>query len=122
MRAMVKGIAEASGATAEVNIEMFAPVTYNDPQLTQAMTPILKELFGDAFVAGGFIMASEDFAFYQEKIPGVFVSLGVLPEGVPTHKAAPNHSPFFQVNEAEFVTGVEVMTSLALSYLAQAAD
>ena len=119
---MVKGIAEASGATAEVDIESYAPVTYNDPQLTRAMTPVLKNLFGDAFVAGGFTMGSEDFAFYQEKIPGMFVSLGVLPEGIPPHKAAPNHSPFFQVNEAELVKGVEMMTILALSYLAQAAD
>jgi amidohydrolase len=122
MRTLVKGIAESSGATAEVKIDAYAPVTYNDPQLTRAMTPVLRDLFGDDFVAGGFTMGSEDFAFYQEQIPGMFVSLGVLPEGVPLHKAAPNHSPFFQVNEAELVKGVEMLSILALSYLEQAAD
>lgn len=122
MRLMVKGIAEASGATAEVDIEMVMPVTYNDPKLTRAMTPVLRNLFGDAFVEGGFVMGSEDFAFYQEVIPGMFVSLGVLPEGVPLEKAAPNHSPFFQVNEAVLVRGVEMMSILAISYLEQRAE
>jgi len=119
MRRMVKGIAESSGATAEVDITMVYPVTYNDPQLTRAMAPVLKNRFQDAFVEGGFAMGSEDFAFYQEQIPGMFVSLGILPEGIPLDKAAPNHSPFFQVNEAQLVKGVEMMSLLALSYLEQ---
>jgi amidohydrolase len=122
MRRVVKGIAESSGATAEVEIDMLMPVTHNDPELTRAMTPALRNYFGDAWVEGGFTMGAEDFAFYQEKIPGMFVSLGVLPEGTPLDKAAPNHSPFFQVNEAELVKGVEMMTLLALSYLQQTAD
>jgi amidohydrolase len=122
MRRVVKGIAESSGATAEVEIDMLMPVTHNDPELTRAMTPVLRNYFGDAWVEGGFTMGAEDFAFYQEKIPGMFVSLGVLPEGTPLDKAAPNHSPFFQVNEAELVKGVEMMTLLALSYLQQTAD
>jgi amidohydrolase len=122
MRSMVQGIAESYGATAEVDINMVMPVTYNDPTLTRAMTPVLKNQFGDGWVEGGFTMGAEDFAFYQEKIPGMFVSLGVLPEGTPLDKAAPNHSPFFQVNEAELVKGVEMLSILALAYLEQAAD
>ncbi|MFT4826149.1 MAG: amidohydrolase [Halioglobus sp.] len=120
MRKVVKGIAEASGATAEVTINAVMPVTYNDPQLARTMAPVLRDLFGSAFVAGGFTMGAEDFAFYQEKIPGLFLSLGVLPVGISPEKAAPNHSPFFQVNEAELVKGVTMLSHLALAYLKQA--
>ena len=120
MRKMVHGIAESSGATAEVVINQAMPVTYNDPQLARAMAPVLQNLFGDDFVAGGFTTGAEDFAFYQEQIPGLFASLGVLPEDIPIEKAAPNHSPFFQVNEAVLVKGVTMLSNLALAYLEQA--
>lgn len=122
MRATTTGIAESYGATAEVEIRTIVPPTYNDPELTKLMRPMLARHFGDDFAEGGFIMASEDFAFYQEKIPGVLASLGVLPEGIPLEKAAPNHSPYFQVNEAELIKGVEMLTLLAFSYLEQAAN
>ncbi len=96
------------------------PVTYNDPQLAGAMSPVLQKLFGGAFVEGGLTTGAEDFAYYQEQIPGLFVSLGVLPKGIALEKAAPNHSPFFEVNEAELVKGVTIMSHLALAYLKQA--
>lgn len=120
MRKMVHGIADSWGATAEVVITQAMPVTYNDPQLAREMSVVLQNLFGDDFVKGGFTTGAEDFAFYQEQIPGLFVSLGVLPEDIPIAKAAPNHSPFFQVNEAVLVKGVTMLSNLALAYLEQA--
>jgi len=122
MRKVVHGIAESSGATAEVVITQAMPVTYNDPALAKAMSPVLQALFGDHVVNGGFTTGAEDFAFYQEQIPGLFVSLGVLPEDIPIEKAAPNHSPFFQVNEAVLVKGVVMMSNMALAYLGQAGE
>jgi metal-dependent amidase/aminoacylase/carboxypeptidase family protein len=60
---------------------------------------------------------AEDFAFYQERIPGFYLWLGVRSPGVAEAEAAPNHSPRFLVDEAALPVGVRVLSSLALDYL-----
>lgn len=62
-------------------------------------------------------MASEDFSYYQEQIPGMFYFLGVNPAGVSAEEAPSNHSPFFQVNDAALDTGVRSLVNVALDYL-----
>ena len=112
-----KHIAEASGAQARVEIKSGYPVVYNDPQLTQRMIPVLEEALGkDRVFEMPVVMASEDFSRYQEKIPGLFLTLGVNKPGV-KHAAATNHSPHFYVNEDALVVGVKALAALALSYL-----
>jgi metal-dependent amidase/aminoacylase/carboxypeptidase family protein len=68
--------------------------------------------------------AAEVLAGLKAQIPGTvrFIFQPAeegAPEGIPLDQAAPNHSPFFQVNEAQLVKGVEMMSLLALSYLEQ---
>jgi amidohydrolase len=118
VRRTARSIAEASGATAEVEITPNAIVTYNDPELTRRMVPTLQRAAGSA---GAFeappLMPAEDFSYYQERIPGVFFFLGINKEGVPAEAAAPNHSPLFYVNEAAMRNGVRAMVGMALDYL-----
>jgi len=64
-------------------------------------------------------MASEDFAFYQQKIPGFYFFLGISPDGVSVEETPPNHSPYFTVNEAALVVGVKAHVTVALDYLQQ---
>jgi amidohydrolase len=61
--------------------------------------------------------ASEDFSRYQQRIPGVFFFLGIVPPGTDPTKAAPNHSPRFFVDEAALPVGVRAMARLAVDYL-----
>ncbi len=117
MRAVTTGIAESAGATAEVDIQTGYPATINDPVLTHKMLPMLRDTFEHFVYAPGFTMGAEDFSFYQQQIPGLFLSLGVLPDGVPMEKAAPNHSPYFTVNETALISGVELLSTLAIHYL-----
>jgi len=62
---------------------------------------------------------SEDFSLYQQQIPGVFVFLGITPEGTDPATAARNHSPRFFADEAALPVGVRLMSNLALDYLQQ---
>jgi amidohydrolase len=118
IRRTVTGIAQSAGATADVEINAGATLTYNDPALTAQMMPSLKWAAGDNGLAEALpITASEDFAFYQEHIPGLYVFLGINKTGVPWGEAAGNHSPFFYVNEDALKVGVRILTSLALDYL-----
>jgi amidohydrolase len=61
---------------------------------------------------------AEDFAFYAERIPGLYLWLGIRPPDVAAEDAAPNHSPRFFVDEAALPLGTRLLAQLALDYLA----
>ena len=117
IRRTAEQIAESAGAKAIVTIESYTPVTYNDPELTRRMIPSLDWAAGEnnaqewRRITGG-----EDFAYFQEKIPGLYFFLGVNKEGVGLGEAAPNHSPHFFVNEDALIVGVRALTGLAIDY------
>lgn len=120
VRRTVIKTAEASGATATVGIgdEYAYPVTYNDPALTERMRPTLSRIAG----AGKLIettpqTVAEDFSFYQQKIPGLFVFVGVRKPGASKEEYAPNHSPRFKVDEAGLPLGVRALVGLTLDYM-----
>jgi amidohydrolase len=116
MRRTAEMIAESAGARAEVKIESKVPVAYNDPDLTRRMLPTLERVVGEGrLLVGPQTTGSEDFAFFQEKVPGLYFFLGITPEG---GKAIPHHSPHFYVDEAALIVGVRALAHLALDFLA----
>ncbi len=118
MRGIATGIAESMGATAELTIQKATPVTFNDAALTRRMRPTLERVYGTTNVLdSALVTGAEDFAFYQQHVPGLFFFLGVRPSSVSAANAVPNHSPFFDADEAALVDGVRAMSSLALDYL-----
>ena len=46
VRRTAENIAEAAGATATVEIEPYAPITLNDPELTERMIPTVRRIAG----------------------------------------------------------------------------
>jgi amidohydrolase len=116
-----ENIAEASGATAEVRVVRMYPATVNDPGLTERMAPTLKRVAGSP--AGWGVAdkstGGEDFSFFANKAPGLFVILGVTPPDQ-LGTAAANHSPQFFVDEAALLQGVRAMSHLTLDYLSGA--
>ncbi len=117
IRRTAEAVAEAAGATAEVTIEPYGPVTYNDPELTRRMLPTLSWASGDRVFETPPITGAEDFSFYANEVPGLFVLLGVNREGVAPDEAAPNHSPHFYANEDALVVGVRALAGLAWDFL-----
>ena len=118
IRRTVTHIAEASGATAEVEIEKGYPVTYNDPELTSMMGKTMQAVAGvDNVVLTRARTGAEDFSFYAEEIPGLFVFLGGMPAGQDPTTAAPHHTPDFYIDESGLQLGVELYTNFALDYL-----
>ena len=115
-------IAEAAGATAEVDFSEGYPVTYNDPKLSEWAIPSLQRVApaGRFNPRGRVTTTSEDFSLFQEKVPGVFFFLGVTPDGRDPATVAANHSPRFYADEAALVTGIRALSSLAVDYLLRA--
>lgn len=111
-------IAESGGATAEVTIENKTPVTYNDPALTEKVVGSLEKAAGrDNVVRINAVTGAEDFAFFQQKIPGFFFFVGAMmpdqdPNTVPAH-----HTPDFMIDERGMLTGLKAMLNVTLDYM-----
>ena len=113
----VVSISERYGGSGRITWGLPNPVTSNDPALTARMKPtLLRAARGDIKDDIEFITGAEDFAFYQQEIPGLFYDLGI---GIPP---GPNHSPMFNVmDEAALEVGVRAQVLVALDYLASVA-
>lgn len=123
IRLIATSVASSLGASAEVEIDVGVPVTYNDPALTEAMLPTLQKVYGAEGVHHAErITGAEDFAFFQEEIPGFFFFIGGRSPGTPQDQGVPNHSPLFTADESALVPGVKAMSQLAYDYLTQNAN
>ncbi|RYG66992.1 M20/M25/M40 family metallo-hydrolase, partial [bacterium] len=111
-------IAESTGAKADVRITPMYAVTVNDPPLLEAMMPAIRRAADDKVAEGPLAGASEDFSFYAQQVPGVYLFLGVTPADQDPAKAAPNHNPNFFVDESALVVGVRTTSTLAVNFLA----
>lgn len=108
-------IAESAGASAEVTFYPGTPVLFNDPDLTAKMTPTIERVVGkNKIIEGKPLTVAEDFAFYAQKIPGLYLSLGITPKGT---EPISNHSPYFIVDESALIVGVKTMANMAVDYL-----
>ena len=113
-----ESIAAASGASASVRIQKMVPVTYNNPPLTARMVPTLERVLGkDQVKLEQPTTTAEDFAYYQQAVPGMFFFIGVTPKDR-VGQAAPNHSPRFFADEGVLVPGMRALASLAVDFLA----
>ncbi len=117
IRTTAEKIAESAHATAEVTITEMYITTVNNDQLAQRMRLLLERVSGRRVPVSPLQGASEDFAFYAQATPGLFVFLGVTPPDQDPATAAPNHSPNFFVDEGALVVGVRAMSSMALAFL-----
>lgn len=117
--AAIDHVAEAYGATAEFSIRQNAALTYNDPDLSAWLAPVLTEAAGEGKVNAATppTTVAEDFSYFQQAIPGVFYHLGGTADGVDPATTAPNHSPGFDVNESILPLGVRTHVLSALRFL-----
>jgi amidohydrolase len=117
IRLVADRIAESAGAQAKVSITKIYATTINDEGLTERMAPVLKRAADGKVARAPLAGASEDFSFYVQEVPGLFVFLGVTPAGQDPATAAPNHNPKFFVDESALVVGTRTMASLAVNFL-----
>lgn len=111
-------IAESAGATAEVIIENKTPVTYNDVNLTEKLVGSLQRAAGsDNVIRINAVTGSEDFAFFQEEVPGFFFFVGAMPPDQDPDKVPAHHTPDFMIDEAGMLTGLKAMLNVTIDYM-----
>ena len=89
MRRIATSTAAAFGATASLDFRViFAPLMNHEGH-TEAMADTAAELVGDAHVdrAKPAAMASEDFAFMLEKVPGAYINIGNGEDSAAVHNS-----------------------------------
>jgi amidohydrolase len=115
MDAILKGVTSSRGASYTLDYVSASPVTFNDPALVAASLPALRAVAGEGLVSPLPQMVSEDFAFYQQRIPGFYFYLGV---GNAAKKAtAPLHTEYFDLDEDALKIGMRAMAAVVAEFL-----
>jgi amidohydrolase len=120
LKEIITNTAASNGATAEIQVPYTTdyPAVINDTALTEKMLPFLKKALGDNNVLPAPPeTGAEDFAFYQQKVPGLFLFFGVMKKGEDPVKAAARHTPEFYLDESGMKTGVRTFLNLVLDYI-----
>jgi hippurate hydrolase len=112
VRNISESTARAYGLDALVKIEEGTPPLVNpEGQISWARQAVRSLLGEKALVPLGFLnMASEDFAFYLEKIPGCFLRIGAREPG---GEATPAHAPRFYPAEESIFVGAAALAETA---------
>jgi amidohydrolase len=114
---VVRGLCAALGAEYALEYYPEVPVLRNSPALLDAVHARLSEALGPAAtpIVDAVTMTGEDFAFYTERVPGLFLYLGCTS---PTAaERLPLHSPRFNFDEHAIGIGAQAAVIAALALL-----
>jgi len=117
IKELSESTAKAFGASARVVIDKSYPSGYNAPELADKFRERMKSFLGDGCVIERTAptMYAEDFARYQQIVPGLYVYLGVVPQNKKRIEAI--HSPRFLPDEGAIETGIAAHVVFALDTL-----
>ena len=113
----IRGVAEAHGCTAEIELVDGYPVTLNDHGEAARFAEVCHATLGEKShrVLPAPAMGGEDFSYVLQQVPGVMAFLGVCPatESDPL-SAPPLHSNRMVLDEDGLVHGIALHTAMAL--------
>jgi len=115
IRRIVEGTAATYGAKATLKYDAYAAPVINDHEdLNEIARNACIKLYGeDALGTLPKMMGSEDFAYYMEKVPGIFCFLGSHDE---VHCYG-NHNDHYDVDESVLKRGSAMHAQFAVDYL-----
>jgi amidohydrolase len=104
----LKGVCLVHGGTYDFVLEAGSnPPVENDARLAAAVRPLLASL--GTVVDHDPVMGAEDFAHYQQKVPGFFLFLGTGKAG----RRGGNHTPTMNLDEDALPIGVAALAAMA---------
>jgi amidohydrolase len=113
---IARGIAESAGAEIEYELDLGYPSVANDPELFARMLPTLQRVAGKVTNVTPQTVA-EDFSYFANETPGLFMFLGTGPAGTDAAELPTNHSPYFDMHEPNLEVGVRIFSNLVVDYL-----
>ncbi|EAF1562092.1 amidohydrolase [Listeria monocytogenes] len=114
---IVAGMEAMFGVTLDLTYTNDYPPLYNDPAVTEQVVASLQKGVGE-YLTGiseyDMLSGSEDFAYYLQKIPGVFFYIGAKPKN--TSNAYFNHHPKFDIDEDALLVAAKSVADVVLDY------
>jgi amidohydrolase len=106
---VIKGVCELFGANYELDYQQISPSLINHPKITELVRSAALSVVETPplLVSQCQTLASEDFAYYLEKVPGCFFFLGSANAAKSLNY--PHHHPLFDFDESALKTGVEIL-------------
>ena len=117
MPQLIEGICQAYGAKSQFKFMDGYPSLVNTAREVDILRETVEGLWTDAWVETTAAMGGEDFSYYLQHRPGVFLKLGVRNPDVKAN--FPGHHPQFNVDEEALAIGVTVMVEGAKQLLMQ---
>ncbi|WP_270908469.1 M20 family metallopeptidase [Listeria innocua] len=114
---IVAGIEAMFGVSVELTYTNDYPPLYNDPAVTEQVVASLQKGLGEYLTdisMYDMLSGSEDFAYYLQKIPGVFFYIGAKPKN--TQHAYFNHHPKFDIDEDALLVAAKSVADVVLDY------
>lgn len=113
---IVTGAAGAHGCQVEITISPISTAVRNHPGIAEAVRRAARTLFPEATLDENYqTMASEDMAFFLDKIPGCYTFVGSAnPE---QGLDAKHHQPDFDFDEQALISGVALTVGAVLELL-----
>jgi amidohydrolase len=112
-------VARAYGCQVTVDLVPGYPPTVNDDATAAQVIALAATVLGarNSSVMVNPLMASEDFSYVLERVPGALAFLGACPRGIEPAEAAPNHSNRVHFDESALASGVAMYAAFALDAL-----
>ena len=117
MRQIAEGVAQAFGATASLDFRVLFPPLVNHDDETVFIADTAAELVGEDNINrhGPVTMASEDFSFMLEQVPGAYIQIG----NGDGEGGCEVHNPGYDFNDAALPFGAALFVRLVERRLAR---
>jgi amidohydrolase len=117
MQRIAEGVAAGFGATASLDFRDLFPPLVNDADETRFICDCAAELVGEDNVnrQGNLVMASEDFSYMLEYVPGAYIQIG----NGDGEGACEVHNPGYDFNDAAIPYGAALFVQLVERRLAR---
>jgi hippurate hydrolase len=117
MRRIAEGVAGGFGATASLDFRPLFPPLVNDSDETRFIADTAAELVGEDNVnrQAGMVMASEDFSYMLEWVPGAYIQIG----NGDGEGGCEVHNPGYDFNDAALPYGAALFARLVERRLAR---
>lgn len=119
IKRVADNICRAHGAKAHMNLIASYPVLSNSAKVNTAFRRSFENLYGKGkIVLTDQVLGGEDFACYQEIVPGAMFRLGIRNSKIGADK--PWHSPKFIADEDALQIGAALLAATAIDMLSSA--
>ncbi len=114
---IASGIASTLGGEARADVRVVFPPLVNNPTEARWIGDVAASLVGEDNVNrnGGYVMASEDFSYMLEKVPGAFILIG----NGGSEGGCEVHNPGYDFNDAALPLGATLWARVVETRLAK---